>query len=337
MKRSTGVTVSAILVFLGSGLTLVFGALMAFAFFFMPRTPAQPPFVRNILAFSIFLYAAFAVWGMASGVGLLLLRQWARISMIVFCSILLFFAVPALVIVPFLPMPPTPGAPSNFALIFKVGMSVFYGIFAAIGGAWIYFFNRRSVKDQFRSPAEEFDLITPGAQRAKRPLSITVIAWILLVSGCLALPILLLRSPMLFMGSMLTGWWSTLCMLTWCVVQVAAGIGLLRLRSWGRTLSVGLFSFMLVNCAATVLLPGREARFEQVYAKAQADMQARMGLPATGMPSVGMSPMLSAEFTHFFMWFGVIFGIVFALVQMWFVVTRKDAFSSVTEVSALSS
>jgi uncharacterized membrane protein (DUF2068 family) len=331
MKRSTGVTVSAILVFLGSGLTLVFGALMAFAIVFMPRTPAQPPFVRYALAFMIVLYMAFAIWGIASGVGLLLLKRWARISMIVFSCILLFFTVPALVIVPFLPMPRPPDSAGDIVLAMKIGMSVFYGIFAAIGGGWLYFFNRKSVKEQFSRPAEVVDSTAPAFPRVKRPLSISIIGWLLAATSVLALPTPLLGFPMLFMGFLVTGWKVTLFMLTWCIVQGIAGVGLLRLRSWGRTLSICLFSFGLLNVAAMAVRPGAITRLEQMNADMQARMQAKMGLPPTGLPTA-----FPPQFTHVFMWFGVVFGIGFTALQLWFVITRKDAFTAANDVAALS-
>jgi uncharacterized membrane protein (DUF2068 family) len=332
MRRSTGVTVSAIFVFLGSGVTLLFGALMAFALLLAPKTPAQPPFVRYALAFSIVMTAAFAIWGVASGVGLLYLKQWARISMIVFCCIMLLFTVPGMILMPFLPMPQTPGSPDNLAVIFKIGMSAFYGVFVLIGGAWLYFFNQKNVKEQFSPVNALIDPTAPQAvQRPKRPLSISIIGWILVITSFFALPTLFLRSPMLFLGFLLTGWAATFFMLAWCVVQAAAGVGLLRLRSWGRTLAICVFSFGLLNMTAMFALPGAAARFQQANAAAQANMQARMGLPVSGTPTP-YTPEFMLSFTRIIL---IVAG-VFLVVQLWFVVTRKNAFSPANEVASLS-
>jgi hypothetical protein len=229
-------------------------------------------------------------------------------------------------------MPQRPDSPGNMVLVVKVGMSVFYGIVAATGGAWLYFFNRRNVKAQFGSPADVVVSTTlPPTQPSKRPLSISIIGWILLVTSFLALPTLLLRFPMFFMGFLVTGWRATLFMFTWCIVQGAAGMGLLRLRSWGRTLSICLFSFGLLNVAAIALLPGTAARFEQVNADVQGKMQARMGVPGADMPTP-----FSPEMVHSFTWIGAIVGGAFTALQLWFVVTRKRAFLAATEVPALS-
>jgi hypothetical protein len=52
----------------------------------------------------------------------------------------------------------------------------------------------------------------------------------------------------------------------------------------------------------------------------------------TGMPNAGMPTTFSPEIMHFFMWMGLIFGVGFAGLQLWFVVTRKEAFSTPTDV-----
>ena len=332
MKRSTGVTVSAIFVFLGSGVTLMFGALMALTLLVAPRQPEQPPFVSYVLTFSLLINAAFALWGITSGVGLLYLKQWARISMIVFCCILLLFTVPGMILIPFLPLPQTPGAPDNLAVVFKIGMSAFYGVFVVIGGAWLYFFKQKSVKEQFSPLPGAVDPAAPQTtQRTKRPLSISIIGWILVVTSVLALPTPLLHLPMFFLGVQVTGWGASLFMLTWCVVQGVAGIGLLQVRSWGRFLAIGVFSFALLNVAAIALVPGVASRYQQMNAETQARMQAQMGLPATGMPTP-----FSPAITRSFIWFGAIFGSAFVGIQLWFVVTRKDAFTEVANIPTLS-
>ena len=330
MNRSTGVTVSAVLVFIGSGLTVVFGGLFGFVTLLVPEGPAQSPFVRYVLAFSIVMYAAFGIWGIASGIGLLRLRQWARISVLVFSGILLFFTVPVLIMLPFLPMPRLEGS-GNIVLAIKLGMSFFYGTIAAIGGGWLYFFNRRSVKEQFRRQPEAVlltsaEAIIPASSPSRRPLSIGIIGWILVVGSCFALPMVLFRLPMFILGFPLTGWRASLTMLIWCVVQGAAGVGLLKLQSWGRTLAICLFLFGLLNCTVLVLVPGVAARFAQ----ANAEMQSRMGLPTTGQGT------FAPEMTHFFLWFGAIFGAAFTVLQLWFVVTRKQAFTATNEVPAIS-
>ena len=326
MKRSTGVTASAILVFLGSGITLIFGALMVFVVLFVPKQPPPPPFIHAVLAFSVVVYLAFGIWGIASGVGLLLLRQWARISMLIFSVILLVFTVPALLIVPFLPLPGADGQPDNFALIFKIGIGVVYGAIAAIGAGWLYFFNKKTVKEQFQRPPEPgtAEVLAFAAKPSRRPLSITIIGCLLLLGPLFLVPMMFMNFPMLFLGRILEGWSASLLVLAWSVAQGAAGIGLLRLKPWARILAIATFLFGMLNCLA-LALPGSMARMEQ----ANAAVQARMGIPTATVPGV-------LAIQHAVLWVGVIGGMASAGIQLWFVVTRKQAFLPDPETTVLN-
>jgi hypothetical protein len=120
-----------------------------------------------------------------------------------------------------------------------------------------------------------------------------------------------LRFPVLSLGFMLTGWRASLFVWIWSAVQFISGVGLLRLQPWGRTLSICSLSFGIVNSLSSILIPGSQARFEQ----AMALVRARMDLPQTP-PSF-----------HFPTLLGEIFGALFVGVQLWFVVTRKQAFA----------
>ncbi len=96
--RSAGITVIAIFQLLGSALLLALAAFMAFAMFVAPTPPANdaqlPPmfFTAMRVALPLF-YALPAVWGIVTAVGLLQLKNWARISTIVISILLIVFGV----------------------------------------------------------------------------------------------------------------------------------------------------------------------------------------------------------------------------------------------------
>jgi len=121
---------------------------------------------------------------------------------------------------------------------------------------------------------------------------------------------------------MLEGWPAGLFLTVWGFAQLTAGIGLLRLRPWARLLAISIFVFGILNCLA-MLLPGTASRFEQI----NATMQAKMGLPTATPPAM----------MHFGLWVGAIFGVVGVVIQLWFVVTRKEAFLIAADIPALSS
>jgi hypothetical protein len=154
-NRSAGVTIVAILQFIGSALLLAMAALMAFAMI-MAAPPANDPrlppaFFKMIRIVVPLFYALPAVWGIVTAVGLLQLKNWARISTIVFSVLLMVFgAFGVLTSMVFFLKPPAGNGmdPKMFSFI-----GVFTAVFAlaqiGVGIWWMVFFNRAGVKAQF--------------------------------------------------------------------------------------------------------------------------------------------------------------------------------------------
>ena len=91
MKRSVGVTISAVVVLFGCGIALVSTAFTVLGFAEMAARGAAPPFGRIAGVFLVLLMLCLAGWGVATGISLLYLREWARISMLVFSGFLLWY------------------------------------------------------------------------------------------------------------------------------------------------------------------------------------------------------------------------------------------------------
>jgi len=325
MKRPAGVTISAIVVFIGSGLTLLSGVLIILAFAVMP-SDSTPALTRSTgLIMSVFMLG-LAAWGIATGVNLLHMREWARISMIVFSGLLLVMAVPGLLmmIVMPLPAPPVPAVPNGEAIpplehlmtAVRIGLAVFYALLALLGGWLLYFFNSHPIREQFRgaiapsssnwAPAAFAPTEVPGSP--KRPVSITIIAYLTLVGACM-FPILnILHLPLTFLGFFFTGGKAALIVTGYMSVQLLMAYGLLKLEKWGRSLAIYYFNFAIFNSIISVILPGAQARYEE----ATAAMQTSMGLTPTPF--------------QFPIWFSLVFSLPMIAIQLWFVVTRKQAF-----------
>jgi hypothetical protein len=288
----------------------------------LPIPENQVHFLKYFMVFLALVLFAAAAWGIASGTGLMRLREWSRISMLVFSALLLFVCIPGLLMFLFMPFPPPGTAPSpemtkEMLAATRIFMAVLYGILAALGGWWIYFFNKRSTKDQFlkvRIPGLEGmpggEVISPYA----RPLSITLIAWWLLISGFIGVLGLSVNPPVFFLGYFFKGTYASMLMLGLALVQSLIGFGLLKLRPWGRTLAIYYFQFLIFNSLTMVLIPGTQARFEQAMSEMLSDMQGTLGTPP--------SPM------HVPIWFGVIFAVPLLSLLLWIVVSRKDVFQA---------
>jgi uncharacterized membrane protein YvlD (DUF360 family) len=327
MKRPAGVTISAVLVFIGSGVALLSAALMILAFAVMPAAESTPAFTRGAgLITSIFMLG-FAAWGIVTGINLLHAREWSRISIIVFSGLLLVMGVPGLLmmLVMPLPTPPTPAMPPGAAMPpmeqlmtgVRVGVAIFYALLALLGGWWIYFFNTRPIKEHFRgaglgttastwAPAALAPTEVPGAP--KRPVSITIIAYLALVGACM-FPILnILHLPLTFLSFFFTGGKAALIISGYMSVQLLMAYGLLKLEKWGRSLAIYYFNFAIFNSIISVILPGAQARYEE----ATTAMQTSMGLSPTPF--------------HFPIWFSLVFSLPMIAIQLWFVVTSRQAF-----------
>jgi hypothetical protein len=324
MKRPAGVTVSAVVVFIGSGLTFVAAPLMLLGLAVSPAGN-MPAFTRDAgLIMAVFMLG-FAVWGVVTAINLLQLREWARISMIVFSGLLLVMAVPGLLmmLVMPLPVPPAPAVPSGEAMpsmehlmtAMRIIMAVFYALLALLGGWWLYFFNSRPIREQFRGAGTAAsawvpDTLAPAALPGspKRPVSITIIAYLALLGACMVPFLRVFNMPVTFLGSYFTGAQASLIVIGQMSVQFFMGYGLLKLEKWGRSLAIYYFNFAIFNSIIFVILPGAQARYQE----ATAAMQSSMGLP----PSQFQVPI----------WFSLVFSLPAIIIQLWFVVTRKQAF-----------
>jgi len=310
MKRSAGIVVTAVIVLAGSGFTLLCGAMMVLVFWIAPP-PAQEMPVHFMKYFMLLISAimfGMGSWGIATGVGLIKLREWARISLLVFSGLLLVFSLPSMLTFSFIPMQPVPNAnvPENFYTVFRAGMVVFYGLQAALGGWWLYYFTRRAVKAQFGAGG------APAAAAVtahKRPISITVIACYLIFTSCFLPMVFFIRVPTIFMGFVLTGWAATLLAVAYGVLNIVVGVGLLKLKEWSRILAICYFVFAICNVLASFLPAGSRARFGQVMDS----MRTSMGLP-------------SGTMTTFPIWLAFVFSLPVICVVLWFLIKEKRAF-----------
>ena len=155
MNRSAGITISAVIALLGSGLAVLTGFLMLFAStsgISVPENQAQ--FFKYFMVFTALLFFGAGAWGISTGSALLRLREWSRVSMIAFSALLLFICIPGLFIFLMMPFPPPGTVPNpqltkNILMAMRIFLTVFYAMLAALGGWWLYFFNKRSTKEQF--------------------------------------------------------------------------------------------------------------------------------------------------------------------------------------------
>jgi hypothetical protein len=357
-NRSAGITVIAVLALIGSALLLTMAVLIAISMIAMPipaSNDAQlPPMFFKVFRIVIpFIYALPAVWGIVTAVGLLQLRNWARISTIVFSVLLVVFGAFGMLTSMVFFLKPPPGNdldPKTFSLI-----GAFTALFAlaqiGVGIWWLVFFNRASVKAQFLAQSPSFPYLEQGAapyaiempqsatppppgsaptdlaappsrsiaapNLTARPLSISIIGWFMLVS-CLFVPFnILLHAPVLVFATILTGLPAVIFVLVVAALNVYIGIALLRMKPAGRLVGMGYFLFGLLNVAVICFAPGRSARLARFLDIQQSMFPWMRSAQANSPFHPDMMPFLIV---------GAIGGVAFSLVLLYFLAVAKPAF-----------
>jgi hypothetical protein len=275
------------------GLLVLSGAIMLVS---RPQTPF-PREARFALAISVAMLAVLGTWGTVTGIGLLRLRNWARISIVVFGVLLAFAGLASAPAILLIPAPPN--VPQNFGAV-RMVIAMIYGAFGLLGAVWLYYFNRRATCNAFGgSPSVE----------SGRPLSISIIGWWLLIAGLgtmVATPFL--QMPGTIFIWVMTGWNAVACYVAFGVLNVYAGYGLLRLNPIARRIAIWSLCFGVVNGAVFFCFPGRDARITALMS------HSRFGSHAVSQPQ--LPPMA----------FMMPLMVIVLAVPLWFLITRKSAF-----------
>jgi hypothetical protein len=344
MRRSVGVMVIAILALIGSAGVVGIGALALLGIVAggaaQPRDfSGSPMFFRAIMLLAPLIYILPGVWGIVTAIGLMQLKNWARISIIVFSVLLLVFGlITGLSSSGFFLTNPPSGMDRQEVAFVRVFMLMLAAALIGVGVWWLVFFNRARVKQQFAAlpmfagfpagtagypiqpsyhvqppPATSMPVVPQAPQRPQRPLSITIIAWLMLV-GCLFLPInLALHTPASLFVWVLTGWRANAFFLIVVALLVFIGIGLLRLNPYARVVGIGYFAFAILNSAVFFFAPGGRARMARM-----------VELQHSLFPGLqGASPQIDPRP---FILVGGVIGLLAALVPLYFLVTKKHAF-----------
>jgi hypothetical protein len=304
-NRSASVTFAAVVAILGSLFLLLCFTFGFFAFLLvkLPGTTSEvPPFVRNTILATQGFMMCLSLFGIATGVGLIYLRNWARISILIGGGMLVFSGGIGIPIALLMPIPSTPNAPDLPAESMQAVRLIFLainGMPLLIGIWWLILFNRKTVKAQFEVAAGSAD---PAAQRKPAcPLPIAVLAWFYVSSilNLLFLPFLSFRVPVFVFGRVLPGRVALAVLILSCLAFFVSGVGLLKLKPWSYPLTIGLQVFWLLSTAVSVLSPNYSAVMDSFLK----EMQASFHLPETQF-----SP---ANFAHHYGW-TVALGLLFA-------------------------
>ena len=294
MRPSKGIIASAVAAIGGSILSLLLGVLMLFTLraALVPPPGLPPPAIPMGLILGIMagIYAGFGVWGMVSAIGLLRLRNWARICFAIFGGILAgfsLFGAFGMLMAGFVapqPLPPevSPALMTGILAIF----AAIALLCAALGIWWVIFFNRQRVKTQFMSE------VAAAAPRLF-PVSITVIAWFLIVGGVSSLVMVAAGWPIVLFGFVFRGLGSRIVLLLFVAVNSIGGIGLLKKRVEALGVAIGYFVFGLVNTVSFWVVPGSLARMQDAMRELSGGQAIPMDLSSTYLQLMMLLPTIA--------------------------------------------
>jgi len=276
-----------------------------------------------------------AGWGIVTGTALWRLKEWARISIIAFSVLLLLMGGIAGLMSVVVPIPVTPNSnvdPSVMTGI-RIAMGGFCLLQFGIGIWWLVFFTRAKVKAQFvriplpvageSMPQSAYPMQNASAEgtaatgSARRPVSITILAWLLL-AGCFFIPLsLILHAPAMLFTKLLTGSSAVFLFLAFAAAQLWIGVGLLRLKPAARVAAIVYFAFGFVNSSVFFLAPGAHAR-AALMLESERSMFPWMRL-------IQNQPGFQVDMTPFFS-IGAVAGLIGITIPLYFLITRKFAF-----------
>lgn len=277
----------------------------------LPATlPEQPAFAKTVGIATMAVAMACSIFGIATAVGLFLLRNWARLSAVVWAGICFCFGLIGIPIALFISIPTSsasPGLPANFALSFRLILLAIYGVPLAVGIWWLILFNRKAVKEQFAVAPSSVDLSLPQTPRCPTP--VTVLAWFFITSlaNLAVLPFLPFKFPALMFGRLFYPPAGTIILVVSCALVTIVGVGLLKLKLWSYSLSIGLQLVWLASGIITVLNPN----FDSLMNSMMAGIYSEFHLPA-GV----YAPMDILQHMRLFMYIGLLIPI--AIVGMLF-------------------
>lgn len=328
-KRSGDVTAAAVVLLCGSGLLLLLGGFTVLTMVMAAAPAGQGQVGVAGMLMMVAMYAGLAGWGIATGVGVLKLRPWARISMIVISAFAMAGCVfggigifAAQTLLKGGQQAQLPAAAVNmmlaifgFVLVMPLGIAIW----------WMILFTRKRVAMEFasRGAAEAIAATSFDAQsapiapaRPQIPLSIRLVAVLYIIgSAMIFVSLEYMRQtamPTVVLGMLVEGRRAQAFMLALGLVQLGLCIAVLKRRAWALDGLIAISVFGTVNTVSFGLSPA----WKEALARTVRIQQLPPGVAAETMN----------RFMNTLLPLSLIVGGVLAVVMLYFLVTRRKEF-----------
>lgn len=329
LKASPAVIASAVFALLASLLFLLSTsiAFLGFSLGKLPDTsPELPPSVRTVMLVMTAFMICLSIFGIATGIGLIFLKNWARISVLIWGGLSVFFGVLGIPIAFLMPLSGPPGAaelPPGSVQLIRWALLAIYGLPLTVGVWWLILFNRKTIKAQFAGTITPSDSGVP--QKPRCPLPINVLAWFYVTSilNLLFLPFVPVHMPVFVFTKLLPDRIGLAVLILSCLAFTVSGIGLLKLKPWSYSLTIGLQVFWLTSTAVSMLRPNFNAVMQSFLKQIEASLH---------LPESQFSP---NTFMQHFGWF-MVFALLFAGAILGLLIYYRERFLEAASAAAPS-
>lgn len=273
MKSSSpsGAVVAAAIVGILTSLFALLGTLGAIAGMTMlPQTgsAAVPPLAIGILAPILAFAAALAIFGLFTSIGVLRLKKWARISMLIWGGVTAFFSGLMLISTALVPLPEMPADTAAAMPFMRLLMIVVYGIQFLIGVWWLLLFNQKAIKEQFLGMTLN-DGQTVAAPPPRCPLPLAILARFSIFSAgfSLFLPFTSFPVNAILFGHRFHGAVGFAIFYLAAILVLAGSIGMLRLKRWSYPLMLGQYFFWMASGTIALLRPNYDRNLQEIMSQ----------------------------------------------------------------------
>jgi hypothetical protein len=273
--RSSSVVAAGVIGILASLLAILIAVAAIVGLSMMPpgnAAPAIPAFAKSVVVAMMVVFAGLAIFGIFTSVGVLQLKNWARISILIWGGVMAVFCGLALAFAAFGPIQEPPG-PSPISLLYvRILISVVYGIPFLIGTWWLWLFNQPRVKEQFlAAPAGEGQ--PPAAPQPRCPLPLAILAGFSIFSAGFSLLLPLTNFPInvILFGYRFHGPLGVTLFFLSAGIFLVGAVGMLRLKRWSYPLILGQYFFWMASGTVTLVSPSYERNMQE--------MMSQMSLP----------------------------------------------------------
>jgi len=327
------VTAAGVVAVIFASLGALFCGLITLVLLIMPNLPNQPgksPLPPETRAMVIGVYAvlfAICVGELIIAINVLRRKNWARIALLIWASIMAFFSVVTCIAVFAMNLVPHAARnplDTNVLGAMKFFMLVFYGIPFGVAVWWLILFNRPRVVAAFGAPsamvagapvqwavdASGFPVpvapalapIPAAPKKPSCPVPLLIVAGFLLFSAMVSPLFLLLprkvSTPVFLFGLTLSGPGGKIALTVYSLICGLMAIGLIRLKPRALDIIIALQGILLVNAMLSLASP---TFLHSLYAAMQQNAAQNPDLP-------GGAPFLTYNFARGMLIGGIAFS-----------------------------